>query len=93
MVKSHLGMEDASSRKFNTIHAHVHWVYCAYILLSDFSDDSLGIKEKQELLLAQIEISQLKKVIQKSTMIQGAEQVKSYCFEVITKREAMYTAP
>ena len=32
MVKSYLGMEDAGSSKFDTLHAHVHWVYCAYIL-------------------------------------------------------------
>jgi len=94
MVKSYLGMEDAASRKFDTLHAHVHWVYCAYILLSDFTNDnSLGIKAGQELILAHIEISKLKTIVQKSTMIKGSEQVRSYCFQVIKAKEAMYAVP
>jgi hypothetical protein len=32
-VKSYLGFEDVSAQWFVAVKAHVHWVYCAYILL------------------------------------------------------------
>ena len=32
-VKSYLGFEDISAQWFVAVKAHVHWVYCAYILL------------------------------------------------------------
>ncbi len=32
-VKMFLGFEDAATKRFVSVMAHVHWVYCAYILL------------------------------------------------------------
>jgi hypothetical protein len=32
-VKMFLGFEDVATRTFESVKAHVHWVYCAYILL------------------------------------------------------------
>ncbi|MGA1825313.1 MAG: transposase [bacterium] len=32
-VKMHLGFEDVATKCFKSVNAHVHWVYCAYILL------------------------------------------------------------
>ena len=32
-VKQHLGFEDVATHGFDAVMAHVHWVYCAYILL------------------------------------------------------------
>jgi hypothetical protein len=29
----HLGFEDVASKSFLAVQAHVHWVYCAYLLL------------------------------------------------------------
>jgi hypothetical protein len=90
-IKSYLGMEDAGSSKFDTLNSHVHWVYCAFILLNDFNDDdSIGIKMKQDILVSSIEISKIKKVVQKATRFNGAKEVKSYCYKVISNMEAMY---
>ena len=33
-VKMHLGFEDVATKCFESVKAHVHWVYCAYILLN-----------------------------------------------------------
>ena len=90
-IKSYLGMEDAGVRKFNTLHAHVHWVYCSYILLHDFNDDdSVGIKMKQEILVSFIEVGKLKKIVQKTTQFNGLRQVNSYCYKVIANMETVY---
>ena len=32
-VKQHLGFEDVATHSFEAVLSHVHWVYCAYILL------------------------------------------------------------
>ena len=32
-VKMHLGFEDVATSGFDSVQPHVHWVYCAYILL------------------------------------------------------------
>ena len=33
-VKQYLGFEDVATSGFDSVMSHVHWVYCAYILLS-----------------------------------------------------------
>ena len=33
-VKQHLGFEDVATSGFDSVMSHVHWVYCAHILLS-----------------------------------------------------------
>jgi hypothetical protein len=32
-VKQHLGFEDVATQGFDAVMSHVHWVYCAYLLL------------------------------------------------------------
>ena len=32
-IKLHLGLEDVATSGFDAVQSHVHWVYCAYILL------------------------------------------------------------
>lgn len=88
-IKSYLGFEDAGVESFDTLNSHVHWVYCAYILLHDFDDGSgVCIKEKQIKLEAKIEAFKMNKIIQKSTQFNGQEHVKTHCRQVIedTKR-------
>ncbi|MGA1795815.1 MAG: transposase, partial [bacterium] len=50
-VKMHLGFEDVSTRWFQSVTAHVHWVYCAYILLHapppGISDQAQSLVERQ----------------------------------------------
>jgi hypothetical protein len=32
-VKMFMGFEDVATKYFSSVVSHVHWVYCAYILL------------------------------------------------------------
>jgi len=90
-IKSYLGLEDASSHCFDTLHAHVHWVYCAYILLHDFNDDpAIGIKMKQDLLISKLEIEKINKIVQKNTQCHGNQKVKDYCLSVIAANRRAY---
>jgi hypothetical protein len=92
-IKSNLGLEDSGAHKFDTLHAHIHWVYCAYIFLHELvEDNNIGVKGKQTVLEAKIEIQKIKKVIQKATQFSGANKVKEYCYEVVDDIERIYMA-
>src|SRR6516162_478808 len=53
-VKQHLGCEDVATHGFEAVMAHVHWVYCAYILLHmsppGLSPGAQSIGDKQRAL-------------------------------------------
>jgi hypothetical protein len=91
-VKSYLGFEDAGVRKFDSLHAHIHWVYCAYILLLDFFPTASGVKDAQNLFLKKIELQANKKMMQSLSQINGADKVKSQCRSVIREVESLLAA-
>ncbi|MBF0208653.1 MAG: hypothetical protein HQK53_17425 [Oligoflexia bacterium] len=67
-IKSYLGMDDASSHTFDSLHAHVHWVYCAHILLNDFDgSNEFGINMKQDIVQAKCENENLKNILKKNS--------------------------
>ena len=77
-VKQHLGFEDVATSGFDAVMSHVHWVYCAYILLSrsppgvSAGVKSLGDKQRQ---LQQICANQeQRRVLQKLTQIGGVQR-------------------
>jgi hypothetical protein len=79
-VKQHLGFEDVATSGFDSVLSHVHWVYCAYILLSMSPPGvaagvkSLGDKQRQ---LQQLFANQEKRrVLQKLTQIGGVQRYK-----------------
>jgi hypothetical protein len=79
-VKQHLGFEDVATHGFDSVMSHVHWVYCAYILLSmsppgvSAGVTSLGDKQRQ---LQQLLANQEKRrVLQKLTQIGGVQRYK-----------------
>jgi hypothetical protein len=49
-----LGFEDVSAKWFTSVISHVHWVYCAYILLNSgppgMPQQIKSLAEKQELV-------------------------------------------
>ena len=53
-VKQHLGFEDVATHGFEAVLSHVHWVYCAYILLHmsppGLSPGAQSIGDKQRAL-------------------------------------------
>jgi Transposase DDE domain len=77
-VKQHLGFEDVATHGFDSVMSHVHWVYCAYILLSmappgvSTGTKSLGDKQRQlQHLLANQE---KRRVLQQLTQIGGVQR-------------------
>jgi len=79
-VKQHLGFEDVATSGFDSVMSHVHWVYCAYILLSmsppgvSAGVTSLGDKQRQ---LQQLLANQEKRrVLQMLTQICGVQRYK-----------------
>jgi len=59
----HLGFEDVSARWFQSVKAHVHWVYCAYILLHAPSpgmlDHAHSLVERQPKIRQIIDLRQI----------------------------------
>jgi Transposase DDE domain len=77
-VKQPLGFEDVATHGFDSVMSQVHWVYCAYILLSmsppgvSAGVKSLGAKQRQlQQLLANQET---RRVLQKLTQIGGVQR-------------------
>lgn len=91
-VKSYLGFEDAGVCKFDSLHAHIHWVYCSYILLLDLFPKASGINDAQKLLKIKIESQRNKKIIQSLSQINGVEKVKAQCRAVIDESKLLFAA-
>jgi Transposase DDE domain len=77
-VKQQLGFEDVATSGFDSVMSHVHWVYCAHILLSMSppgvlaSGKSLGGKQRQ---LQQLLANQEKRrILQQLTQIGGVQR-------------------
>ena len=77
-VKQQLGFEDVATSGFDSVMSHVHWVYCAYILLSmsppgvTAGVTSLGDAQRQ---LQQLLANQEKRrILQKLTQIGGVQR-------------------
>jgi hypothetical protein len=78
-VKMFLGFEDVATKYFDSVIAHVHWVYCAYILLNAGSFDTRvgGIAEKQQRISEIISNGERSRVIQMLTQFNGAQRYKT----------------
>ena len=76
-----LGFEDVSAKYFSSVISHVHWVYCAYILLNS-SPPGFAIKEKsmaQKQLMVNkiIDNKGLSVVNQLLTQAKGTQRLKA----------------
>ena len=77
-VKQHLGFEEVATSGFDSVMAHVHWVYCAYILLAMSPPGvSAGVKslgDKQRQLQQFLKNQEKRHVLQKLTQIGGVQR-------------------
>ena len=88
--KSYLGMTQVAAMGFDSVNSHVHWVYCAYLLLQDMkTPEPMGLTDRQKILAQKMEAEHLKKIIHLSTRFEGGRQVKTHCQEVLS---GMFTA-
>ena len=80
-VKMFLGFQDVATKSFESIKAHVHWVYCAYILLHahppGIPEHIKSLPDKQRKVKAIIESKQKARVIQLLTQINGSDRYKN----------------
>lgn len=79
-VKMHLGFEDVATSRFDAVQAHVHWVYCAYILLHmsppGVPPEVKSIGDKQRQLQTCLEHKEKRRILQKLTQIGGVQRYK-----------------
>jgi len=80
-IKMFLGFEDVSAKHFRSVISHVHWVYCAYILMNSsppgFPDGMKSMAEKQLMVNKIIEKKELSAVNQLLTQAKGPQRLKS----------------
>ena len=81
-IKMFLGFEDVSAKYFSSVMSHVHWVYCAYILLNwsppGFDIDVKSMAQKQLLVNKIIENKALSAVNQLLTQAKGTQRFKAH---------------
>jgi len=86
-VKQYLGFEDIAATSFDSVTSHVHWVYCAYILLNmdppGIPEEKLTIREKQLKLKKIIESGNINKWRQMLTQFNGVDNLMDELYQVI----------
>jgi Transposase DDE domain len=79
-VKQHLGFEDVATSGLDSVMSHVHWVYCAYILLSmsppGVSAGAKRLGDKQRQLQQLLDNQEKRRVLQQLTQIGGVQRYK-----------------
>jgi hypothetical protein len=79
-VKQNLGFEDVATHGFDAVMSHIHWVYCAYILLHlsppGLSPGSQSIGDKQRALQQGLADTEKRHILQKLTQIGGVQRYK-----------------
>ena len=80
-VKMFLGFEDAATKRFVSVMAHVHWVYCAYILLHShppgLPEYTTSLADKQRKIKDIVDSKDKARVIQLLTQINGGQRYKT----------------
>src|SRR5262245_28587916 len=79
-VKQHLGFEEVATHGFDAVMSHVHWVYCAYILLHmsppGLSPGAQSIGDKQRALQQGLADQEKRQILRKLTQIGGVQRYK-----------------
>lgn len=87
--KSHLGMEHAGVTQFDSLVSHVHWVYCAFLLLHEINSKKReSIPNCQRRLLNAVRAVPFKKIRQLATRADGKEQLKIQCEVALRELDA-----
>jgi hypothetical protein len=77
-VKMHLGFEDVATSEFDSVRSHVHWVYCASILLHmsppGVPPDVKTIGAKQRQIQGNLGHKEKRRILQKLTQMGGVER-------------------
>jgi hypothetical protein len=79
-IKMRLGFEDVAPTSFDSVIAHVHWVYCAYLLLQSelpgVPASAKTLHERQGYVMSVLEHKEKACLLQRLTQINGLEKQK-----------------
>lgn len=87
-VKQYLGFEEVSTSGFDSVISHVHWVYCAYILLymspPGVSKRPQSLGDRQRQLRTYLEAKEKRRILQKLSQFGGVEKFKDEIRQALT---------
>ena len=87
-VKQHLGFEDVATSSFDAVMSHVHWVYCAYILLCmsppGVSADVKSLGAQQCQLRQFLANQEKRRVLQQLTQMGGVQRYQDELRQALT---------
>lgn len=87
-VKQHLGFEDVATSGFDSVMSHVHWVYCAYILLHmsppGVPPEVKSIGDKQRKLQTCLEHKEKRCILQQLSQIGGVQRYEDELRQALT---------
>ena len=79
-IKMHLGFEDVAAKWFTAVKAHVHWVYCAYILLHlnppGFPEHLKSVAERRRIIKKIMDTREVSRVRLMLTQFGGVNRYK-----------------
>ena len=80
-IKMFLGFEDVATKRFAAVQSHVHWIYCAYILMNLCPirgvDKNGSIAQKQEVISHIVGLRDKSRVRQLLTRFNGVDVYKT----------------
>ncbi len=86
-IKMFLGFEDAATKSFAAVESHVHWVYCAYILMNLCPirgvEKNNSIAQRQEVISHIVGLREKSRIRQLLTQFSGVEVYKNELQQVL----------
>ena len=81
-IKMFLGFEDVATKLFAAVESHVHWIYCAYILMNlcpirGVVEKNGSIAQKQEVISTIVRLREKSRVRQLLTRFNGVDVYKN----------------
>jgi len=80
-IKMFLGFEDVATKRFAALQSHVHWIYCAYILMNLCPirgvEKNGSVAQKQEMISHFVGLKEKSRVRQLLTRFNGVEVYKT----------------
>ncbi len=86
-IKMHLGFEHMATTHFSSVSAHVHWVYCAFLLLQAFPGEGSEkgpTRQQQQRIRTVLDHREMAQILQRLTQFGGSEKYKSLLKQALT---------
>jgi Transposase DDE domain len=84
-AKNNFGLQDVGVHDFDSVISHVHWVYCAYLLIFEVKlEKGGGLETRQRELKTWIDSRHLKNIIQLCSRFGRKDAIETYCNEALS---------